>query len=84
MAIIINDNLTTFSPKSLDSRYGPWTGLTHANTNVIASVRYSGLTVGISTGVSITEYWYASGTTDSDLVLKTVAGTGGGISDIRH
>jgi hypothetical protein len=31
MAIILNDNLETFSPKPLDERYGPYTSVTEAN-----------------------------------------------------
>ena len=83
MAIIINDNLTTFSPKSLDSRYGPWTSTTQANISVVSSFRYIGLTVGILTGTTtyeggryvtvldgVSEYWYYTGVTDADLILK--------------
>ena len=75
MGIIINDNLTTFSPKPLDSRFGPYSSTTFANTSVITANRYIGLTVGILTGVTdIVEYWYLSGITDLDLVLKTSGG----------
>lgn len=72
MAINLSDNINYNAPKHADARYGPWTGVTHANDNVIALQRAIGLTVGIQSGNTLLEYWYYSGVTDSDLVLKTV------------
>ena len=73
MAIKLSDNIQTNAPKPTDSRYlnnmTPYSSTTHVNTVISSSVRYSGLTMNIN-GV---EYWYASGTTDSDLVKKTTS-----------
>jgi hypothetical protein len=90
MPIIINDNQNPLAPKILDDRYGPYTGLTQANNAILPVYRVVGLTVGILEGdqtfdsgryttssSGITEYWYYTGITDSDLVLKT-SGSGGG------
>ena len=72
MAINLNDNINSLSPKILDSRYGPWDSVSGANTNVLTLQRSKGLTVGILSGTGIVEYWYVSGITDNDLVLKTL------------
>lgn len=80
MAINLSDNINYNAPKHADKRYGPWTGITHANDNVIALQRAVGLTVGILSGNTLDEYWYYSGITNSDLVLK-LAGGGGVTSD---
>jgi len=78
MAINLSDNINYNAPKHADSRYGPWTGITHANDNVIPLQRAVGLTVGIQSGNTLDEYWYYSGVTDSDLVLKLAGGGGSG------
>ena len=84
MAIALSDNIQCSSPKVLDWRYGPWTGVTHALANLptgIGTWRAIGLTVGVvtgatfvnpflSTGGTLSEYWFYSGITDADLVLK--------------
>ena len=73
MAITLSDNIFSASPKILDWRYGPWTGITHANTMISSPFwRAVGLTVGILSGNSLNEYWYYSGITDSDLILKII------------
>jgi hypothetical protein len=77
MSISINDNLSTSSPKPLDDRYGTYTSTTEANTAILSAYRYIGLTVGIITGGTLYEYWYYTGTTNPDLVLKTTGGGGG-------
>lgn len=77
MAIILSDNINYRAPKHADARYGPWTGITHANDNVLGLQRVIGLTVGIQSGNTLTEYWYYSGVTDSDLVFKSAGGAGG-------
>jgi hypothetical protein len=83
MAIFVNDNFSPLAPKILDSRYGPYTSTTEANLAIDISFRVVGLTVGILSGITtfsggryvtssqgISEYWYLTGITDSDLVLK--------------
>ena len=59
MAINLNDNLKILAPKPTDTRYGPWSSTSEANTNVGSLVRHSGLTVGILTPSGVVEYWYA-------------------------
>lgn len=71
MSIVLNDNLQIRANKPTDDRYGPWTSTTQAHQNISSAYRFTGLTVGISSSTGITEYWYATGTTNaSDLVLK--------------
>ena len=77
MAINLSDNINYNAPKHADRRYGPWTGVTHANDNVAALQRVQGLTVGIVSGGTISEYWYYTGVTNSDLVLKLSGGASG-------
>lgn len=83
MSIFVNDNYSPLAPKILDSRYGPYTSITEANQSIDIAYRVVGLTVGILSGTTtfeggrytqsslgIAEYWYCTGITDSDLVLK--------------
>ena len=78
MAIIINDNLAVNVGKPIDSKYlngqTPWASVAAANSGVVLSYRYTGLTVNVL-GV---EYWYANGVTNGDLVVKDsgIANTG--------
>jgi hypothetical protein len=61
----------------VDSRYGPWSSVADANSNVNINIRDIGLTVGVSAvGVGVTEYWYKNGVQNTDLVLKTTGGGG--------
>jgi hypothetical protein len=60
---------------NVDVRYGPWLSLNDALTGFNPALRFRGLTVGIYTPNNITtspviEYWWKSGTTDNDLILK--------------
>ena len=60
---------------NVDVRYGPWLSLNDALTGFNPALRFRGLTVGIYTPNNITtspviEYWWKSGVTDNDLVLK--------------
>jgi len=84
MAIIINDNLSPLAPKILDNRYGPYSSTTQANLAIDVAFRVVGLTVGVLSGSTtfsggryvtstngVVEYWYYTGITDSDLVLKS-------------
>lgn len=77
MAISLNDNILTLAPKPSDFRYGPWSSTTQANDQIVIQQRYLGLTVGIYSFLSssITEYWYHTGITNSDLVVKAFSGT---------
>ena len=77
MSINLSDNINYNAPKHSDSRYGPWSSVVNANANVISLQRVVGLTVGIQSGNTLNEYWYYSGVTDSDLVLKSTGGGGG-------
>jgi hypothetical protein len=60
---------------NLDARYGPWPTFNDALTGFSNLVRYVGLTVAVSGGDGIKEYWYKKGITDNDLILKTVEET---------
>lgn len=71
MAIVLNDNININSPKVLDYRYGPWNSISDANTNILSLQRQKGLTIGILNGSSVVEYWYCSGITNSDLIIKS-------------
>src|SRR6478735_9938677 len=76
MAITLNDNLQSNSPKSLDNKYLK-TGLTayvdiaDVNATIPLAYRSVGLTVLIDDGSEALEYWYKDGTANGDLVLKT-------------
>jgi len=89
MGIVINDNLEVRAPKDVDTRYGPYTSTTQANQSIISAYRVVGLTVGIVSGSTvfsggryvsassgITEFWYYTGITDSDLLMKTSSSGG--------
>jgi hypothetical protein len=65
---------------NVDNNYGPYTGATLSEAlnlahTTIGGLRAVGLTVGIVVDGSMTEYWYKSGTTIQDLVLKQSADT---------
>ena len=77
MAILLNDNVQVYAPKALDNRYGPYSTLELAKSSVAEVNRHLGLTVGIGTTL-IVEYWWKTGITDTDLVLKTTGEGGGG------
>ena len=79
MAIIFPDNLYVGAGNPLDAKYlstlnTPYTGVTAVNTRIPVSQRYVGLTVNISN----IEYWYRTGVTNTDLVVKTTTGSTGG------
>jgi len=71
MSIILNDNLDTQFNKPLDTRFGPYTDVATALTQVPAFRRYIGLTIGIGSNPVI-EYWFNDGILDADFVIKTV------------
>ena len=71
----------TTSP--VDSKYGPFDAVSYAaaislaNTEIIAGLRYKGLTVGLSeNGGQIKEYWYRDGVADNQLIEKSSGGGG--------
>jgi len=74
MSIQRNDSLQIAAPKSIDSRYdgdgSHFTTVGEANLSIDSSFRFQGLTVGILSGGSVTEYWYRDGILDGDLVVK--------------
>jgi hypothetical protein len=89
MGIVLSSNIDLQGGLPLDSRYGPYSSTTVANSSIVSANRFVGLTVGIVTGTTtynglqlteaedgIQNYWYFSGITDSDLVLKE-GGAGG-------
>ena len=56
---------------NVDSMYGPYNSVSAANAAIISGVREKGKTVGVLINGAVEEYWWKSGITDSDLVLKT-------------
>jgi len=71
MSIILNENIQSDSPKSLDNKFmvdgvTPYTDIAHVNSVIPLTYRSKGLTVLIVNQ----EYWYKDGVADTDLVLK--------------
>ena len=62
---------------NIDTRYGPWTTCAEALSET-TGVRCVGLTVGIIESSAVVEYWFKTGTTNTDLVEKTMGGSGSG------
>jgi hypothetical protein len=68
---------------NVDSRYGPWSSIGDANSNINLNIRDVGLTVGVSAiDTGVVEYWYKNGTQNTDLILKTAGGGGGGTIEL--
>lgn len=59
----------------IDVRYGPWISCEQA-LSATTGTRCVGLTVGIIESSAVVEYWFKTGVTDTDLVIKTMGGTG--------
>lgn len=89
MGIVLSSNIDLQGGLPLDSRYGLYSSTTQANSSIVTANRFVGLTVGIVTGTTtynglqlieaedgVQEYWYYTGITDSDLVLKESEGGG--------
>ena len=75
----IGNKIQIVNPSAnVDAKYGPWNSIAEAKTGVIQALREKGLTVGVIESESIVEYWWKSGITDNDLVLKTEVGGGSG------
>ena len=57
---------------NVDSRYGPWTSVADANSNIDLNVRAIELTVGVSAiGIGVIEYWYKNGIQNNNLIIKS-------------
>jgi hypothetical protein len=74
MAINLNDNLQIQAPKATDGRYGPYSSESVALLSLDPTVRYQGLTVGIFISGELKEYWFKSGISDIDFVVKETGG----------
>lgn len=77
---LINNNATDkdFKPlPNLDFKYGPYSSIAEALSNIPAELRAVGLTVGIRVNTTIQEFWFNGGVRDADLVVKN-NGSGGG------
>lgn len=76
MAIKLSDNIEILGNLPVDSRWGPYQGATiaaakdAANAAILPYKRFVGLEVGIVSGNTIVTYWYGSGITNDDLVVK--------------
>lgn len=77
---LINNNATDkdFKPlPNLDFKYGPYSSIAEALSNIPAELRAVGLTVGIRVNSTIQEFWFNGGVRDADLIVKN-NGSGGG------
>lgn len=77
---LINNNATDkdFKPlPNLDFKYGPYSSIAEALSNIPSELRAVGLTVGIRVNSTIQEFWFNGGVRDADLVVKN-NGSGGG------
>lgn len=79
---LINNNATDkdFKPlPNLDFKYGPYSSIAEALSNIPNELRAIGLTVGIRVNSTIQEFWFNGGVRDADLVVKNNGnGSGGG------
>ena len=83
MAIPFSDNFNINVGAPIDAKYLTTGNTTYASTSAVISAieraqRYIGLTVNVNN----VEYWFSGGTANGNLVLKTVAGGGGGTGTI--
>lgn len=72
MAITLNDNIQVNAGKPIESKYlnllnMPYSSTTEVTNRISIPERYTGLTVNILND----EYWFATGVTNTDLILKT-------------
>ena len=56
--------------KPVDAKFGPYASTAAALADIGLTLRYKGLTVGVETGGQVTEYWFATGVANADLVEK--------------
>lgn len=78
---LINNNATDkdFKPlPNLDFKYGPYSSIAEALSNIPNELRAIGLTVGIRVNSTIQEFWFNGGVRDADLVVKNNGSGGGG------
>ena len=68
--------------KPIDAKYGPYASVAAALADIGATLRHKGLTVGIETNGSVSEYWFKDGTTNANFVEKSLGG--GGFSPAAH
>ncbi|NJO65426.1 MAG: hypothetical protein HC836_47235 [Richelia sp. RM2_1_2] len=71
--------IRVLNPLPVENKYfnaagTPYTGTTQVLSQVTAGIRHIGLTVNVNN----LEYWFATGVTNSDLVLKTTSVVEGG------
>lgn len=58
--------------KALDTKYGPYTNLSEALSEVSSAYRYKGLSIGVLNSLgAVREYWFRDGVADTDLVEKS-------------
>jgi hypothetical protein len=74
MAIQLNDNIKVNAGKPVDVKYLNLSNATYTGTTEVISIipvpeRHIGLTVNVNNN----EYWFSTGVTDGDLVIKTTA-----------
>lgn len=69
MALEIPYSVKPTNNVNIDFYYGPWASVAEAIALVPVSVRLY-RTVGIVTNDIIVEYWWKSGNTDEDLIVK--------------
>lgn len=84
MAIIIGEQIKSnavdvnFNPvANIDSKYGPYSSTAAALAALPAWERAIGLTVGIVSDTTITEYWFQGGVTNAHFQQKNTGGGGG-------
>lgn len=81
MGIPVTSNFDVSAPANVDSRLRIFSSSAEV-TSSITSYRYQGMTVFVSSSTEIAEYWFKDGVADSDLILKTVSGSGGSGSSV--
>jgi hypothetical protein len=74
MSILLNDNIKLKAGKPVDERYlnsgnTIYSSISEVNARIPISERHLGLTV----NVGYDEFWYSTGVTNTDLILKTSA-----------
>lgn len=77
MAIVLNDNIRINAGKAAEAKYlnlagAPYTGTSQVLSEVSIGVRHPGLTALVGGA----EYWFRTGVTNSDLILKSSSGGG--------
>ena len=70
VGIQLSSGAVVGAPKPLDAKFGPYDSVAAALADIGSGLRYKGLTVGVTNGSSIVEYWFKSGTGDEHFVVK--------------